>query len=64
MDTRIFCLVTDERGRYRVSCRDTDLDRVAPCDYIATFSEAYAAARKLNAYTRARRAGEAVNRHT
>ena len=63
MDTRIFCLVVDARGRYRVSCRDADLDRVSPREYIPTFSQAYATARKLNAYTRTRRMGNAVSCH-
>jgi len=61
MDTRIFCLVIDARGRYCVSCRDADLDRVSPREYIPTFSQAYTTARKLNAYTRARRTGDAVS---
>jgi len=48
MDTRIFCLVIDARGRYRVSCRDADLDRVSPREYIASFNEAYATAGRFN----------------
>lgn len=52
MDTRLFCLIVDARGRYRVSCRDEDLDRVRPADYFASFSAAYSAARKINEYQR------------
>lgn len=48
MNTRLFCLIVDPRGRYRVSCRESDLDRVTPADYFGDFSAAYAAARKLN----------------
>ena len=48
MDTRLFCLVVDSRGRLRVSCRDTDLDRVTPAEYFGTFSAAYTAACKIN----------------
>lgn len=52
MDTRLFCLIVDQRGRYRVSCREDDLDRTAPSDYLASFDEAYALATRKN---RARR---------
>jgi len=46
MNTRLFCLIIDPRGRDGVSCRDSDLDRVTPAEYFGNFSAAYAAARK------------------
>ena len=45
-------------SRYRVSCRDADLDRASPREYIASFNEAYAAANRLN---RARRKTERLD---
>lgn len=55
MNARLFCLIVDPQGRYRVSCREQDLDRTRPREYFGSFDAAYCACRKINAYGAARR---------
>mgnify|MGYP001554939418 CR=1 FL=1 len=55
MNIRLFCLIVDPQGRYRVSCREQDLDRIRPREYFGSFDAAYSACRKINGYLAARR---------